>query len=163
MKSLNNFQNALPSDLELCTHKRTNILHFIFHVQSENAIARPRRLGYVYADLLLKNTRTKWDGQCLEIVKLSLLKRNTEHSWQIKQHIFRKTIEGYLDSATSLTVNTIKKLILHAFYSSSYLQSKWVTLHGLNTVHIQMVQPSILKIHTEISKWLKTIFIVCIP
>ena len=27
MKSWNNFQNALPSDFELCAHKRTGILH----------------------------------------------------------------------------------------------------------------------------------------
>ena len=40
-------------------------------------------------------------------------------------NILRKTIEGYLDSIPSLTFNTIKtKLIMHAFHSSRYLQSK---------------------------------------
>ena len=39
--------------------------------------------------------------------------------------ILRKTIEGYFDSVPSLTFNAIKtKLIMHAFYSSKYLQSK---------------------------------------
>ena len=39
--------------------------------------------------------------------------------------ILRKTIEGYLDLFPSLTFNTIKtKLIMHAFYSSRYLQPK---------------------------------------
>ena len=42
-----------------------------------------------------------------------------------KRRILRKTIEGYLDSVASLTFNTIKtKLIMHAFHSSRYLQSK---------------------------------------
>ena len=42
-------------------------------------------------------------------------------------HILRKTIEGYLESVPSLTFNTIKtKLIMHAFHSSIYLQSKWM-------------------------------------
>ena len=41
--------------------------------------------------------------------------------------ILRKTIEGYLVSVPSLTFNTIKtKLIMHAFHSSRYLQSKWM-------------------------------------
>ena len=40
-------------------------------------------------------------------------------------NIHRKTIEGYLDSVSSLTFNTIQtKLIMHAFHSSRYLQSK---------------------------------------
>ena len=42
-------------------------------------------------------------------------------------NILRKTIEGYLDSAPSLTLNTINKdykLIMHACHSSRYLQSK---------------------------------------
>ena len=40
-------------------------------------------------------------------------------------YILRKTIEGYLDSVPFLTFNTIKnKLIMHAFHSSRYLQSK---------------------------------------
>ena len=40
-------------------------------------------------------------------------------------NILRKTIEGYLDSVPALTLNTIKtKLIMHAFHSSRYLQSK---------------------------------------
>ena len=39
--------------------------------------------------------------------------------------ILRKTIEGYLDSATSLSFNTIKTLlIMYAFHSSRLLQSK---------------------------------------
>ena len=39
--------------------------------------------------------------------------------------ILRKTIEGYFDSVPSLTCNAIKtKLIMHAFHSSRYLQSK---------------------------------------
>ena len=39
--------------------------------------------------------------------------------------ILRETIEGYLDSVSSLTFNTIKtKLIMHEFHSSRYLQSK---------------------------------------
>ena len=42
-------------------------------------------------------------------------------------NILRKTIEGYLDSVPSLTFNTIKTLlIMHAFYSSRHLQSKWM-------------------------------------
>ena len=41
--------------------------------------------------------------------------------------MLRKTIEGYLGSVPSLTSNTIKtKLIMHAFHSSRYLQSKWM-------------------------------------
>ena len=40
------------------------------------------------------------------------------------QNILRKTIEGYLDSAPSLTFFSIKtKPIMHAFHSSGYLQS----------------------------------------
>ena len=40
-------------------------------------------------------------------------------------YILRKTIEGYLDSVPSLTFNTIKtKLIMHAYHTSRYLQSK---------------------------------------
>ena len=43
------------------------------------------------------------------------------------QYILRKTIEGYLDSVSSLTFNTIKTLLLmHAFHSSRHLQSKWM-------------------------------------
>ena len=39
----------------------------------------------------------------------------------------RKTIEGYLDSAPSLSFNTIKTLlIMYAFHSSRLLQSKWM-------------------------------------
>ena len=39
--------------------------------------------------------------------------------------ILRKTMEGYLDSVPYLTFNTIKTyLIMHAFHSSGYLQSK---------------------------------------
>ena len=39
--------------------------------------------------------------------------------------ILRKTIEGYLDSVPSLTLDTIKtKLIMNASHSSRYLQSK---------------------------------------
>ena len=40
-------------------------------------------------------------------------------------YILRKTNEGYLETVPSLTFNTIKtKLIMHAFHSSIYLQSK---------------------------------------
>ena len=43
------------------------------------------------------------------------------------ESILRKTIEGYLESVPSLTFKTIKtKLIIHAFHSSIYLQSKWM-------------------------------------
>ena len=46
-------------------------------------------------------------------------------SYNIFRTILRKTIEGYFDSAPSLTFNAIKtKLIMHAFHSSRYLQSK---------------------------------------
>ena len=39
----------------------------------------------------------------------------------------QKTIEDYLGSVPSLTFNTIKtKLMVHAFQSSRYLQSKWM-------------------------------------
>ena len=39
--------------------------------------------------------------------------------------ILRKTIEGYLDSVPSLKFNIIQiKLIMHAFHSARYLQSK---------------------------------------
>ena len=41
------------------------------------------------------------------------------------ENILRKTIEGYLDSATFLSFNTIKTLlIMYAFHSSRLLQSK---------------------------------------
>ena len=51
-------------------------------------------------------------------------------------NILRKTIEGYLDSVPSLTFNTIKnKIIMHAFHSSIYLQSKWM----LHFSHATMV------------------------
>ena len=44
-----------------------------------------------------------------------------------RNHILRKTIEGYLDSVPSLTFNTIKtKLSMHAFHCSRYLKSKWM-------------------------------------
>ena len=40
-------------------------------------------------------------------------------------NILRKTIEGYLDSVPSLSLNTIKTLlIMYAFHSSRLLQSK---------------------------------------
>ena len=42
-------------------------------------------------------------------------------------NILRKTIEGYLDSVSSLTFNTIKTLlVMHVFHSSRHLQSKWM-------------------------------------
>ena len=69
--------------------------------------------------------------------------------------ILRKTIEGYLDSVPSLTFNTIKtKLLMDAFHSSRYLQSKMDAsfqshFNGFSTVQIQMVQPSIPKSHTR--------------
>ena len=58
--------------------------------------------------------------------------------------ILRKKIEGYLDSISSLTFNTIKtKPIMHAFHSSTYMQSKWM----LDFSHTSMV-------HAQyISKW----------
>ena len=41
--------------------------------------------------------------------------------------ILRKTIEGYLGSVPSLTFYAIKtKIIMHAFHSVRYLQSKWM-------------------------------------
>ena len=44
-----------------------------------------------------------------------------------RAYILRKTIEGYLDSVSSLTFNTIKTLlIMHVFHSSRHLQSKWM-------------------------------------
>ena len=43
------------------------------------------------------------------------------------QNILRKTIEGYLESVSSLTFNTMKTLlIMHVFHSSRHLQSKWM-------------------------------------
>ena len=51
------------------------------------------------------------------------LSQNLAHT--VLHNILRKTIEGYFDSVPSLTFNAIKtKLIMHAFYSSRYLQSK---------------------------------------
>ena len=48
-----------------------------------------------------------------------------KHSLLTHAHTLRKTIEGNLDLFPSLTFNTIKtKLIIHAFHSSRYLQSK---------------------------------------
>ena len=42
-----------------------------------------------------------------------------------KLYILRKTVEGYLDSVPYLTFNTINSnLIMDAFHSSRYLQSK---------------------------------------
>ena len=62
--------------------------------------------------------------------------------------ILRKAIEGYLDSVPSLIFNKIKtKLIMHAFHSSRYLQSKKSRFSDLSTVNVQMMQPSILKSH----------------
>ena len=76
------------------------------------------------------------------------------HNAQASQgcyNILRRTIERYLGSAPSLTFNTIKtKIIMHAFHSSRYLQSKWM----LDFSH---VQPSILKSHKR-SKMIKNHF-----
>ena len=83
-------------------------------------------------------------------------------------NILRKTIEGYLDSVPSLTFNTIKtKLIMHAFHSSRYLQSKWMfVLSHASMINVQYMSkwcnPLYCKV-TSIQKWLKPIFIVCIP
>ena len=56
---------------------------------------------------------------------------------KVVQNILRKTIARYLGSVPSLTFNTIKtKLIMPAFYSSRYLQSKWM----LNFSHALMVE-----------------------
>ena len=50
--------------------------------------------------------------------------------------ILRKTIEGYLDSVSSLTFNTIKTLlIMHVFHSSRHLQSKRMLYFS----HVSMV------------------------
>ena len=78
------------------------------------------------------------------------------------EHILRKTIEGYLGSAPSLTFNTIKtKIIMNAFHSSRYLQSKWM----LDFSHAPIVQvqytskwcnPLYWKV-TNVQKWLKPI------
>ena len=80
-------------------------------------------------------------------------------------NILRKTIEGYLDSVPSLTLNTIKtKLIMHALYSSRYLQSKWMfDLSHASVINVQYMtkwcNPLYWKV-TSIQKWLKPIFIV---
>ena len=83
-------------------------------------------------------------------------------------YILRKTIEGYLGSAPSLTFNTIKtKIIINTFHSSRQLQSKWM----LDFSHAPIVQvpnkskwcnPLYWKV-TNVQKWLKPIVIVCIP
>ena len=71
--------------------------------------------------------------------------------------IYRNTIEGFLDSVPSLTTfNAIKtKLIMHALYSSRYLQSKWM----LNVSHASMVKvqysPNGLTFSTEKSQTFK--------
>ena len=50
---------------------------------------------------------------------------NTCNIKSMKCNILRKTIEGYLDFISSLTLNAIKtELIMHAVHSSRYLQSK---------------------------------------
>ena len=84
------------------------------------------------------------------------------------QHILRRTIEGYLGSVLSLTFNTIKtKLIMPAFYSSRYLQSKSM----LNFRHALMVEVPYTskwcnhlywKV-TNVQKWLKPISTVSTP
>ena len=66
---------------------------------------------------------------CRRKIRVSLHRKNTAwlpYLWcKIATTILRKTIEGYFDSDPSLTFNKIKsKPIMHAFYSSIYLQSK---------------------------------------
>ena len=48
------------------------------------------------------------------------------YTFLVEKYILSQTIEGYLDSVPSLTFNTIKTklIIMHAFHSSRYLQSK---------------------------------------
>ena len=66
-----------------------------------------------------------------------------------KLSILRKTIEGYLDSVPSLTFNTIKtKLIMHAFNSSKYLQSKWM----FDLSHASMIKVQYM------SKWCNPLY-----
>ena len=76
--------------------------------------------------------------------------------------LYRKTIEGYLDSVPTLTFNTIKtKLIMNAFHSSRYLQSKWMfDLCHESMIKVQYMSkwcnPLYWKV-TSIQKWLKRI------
>ena len=55
--------------------------------------------------------------------------------------MLRKTIEGYLDSVSTLTFNTIiTKPIMHAFHSSRYMQSKWMPdFSHTSMVHVQYI------------------------
>ena len=75
-------------------------------------------------------------------------------------YILRKTVEGYLDSVPSLTFNTIiTKLIMHAFHSSRYLQSKWMfDLSHASIIKVQYMSkwrnPLYWKVK-NIQKWLK--------
>ena len=90
------------------------------------------------------------------------------YTTHLTHNILRKRIEGYSRSVPSLTFNTIKtKIIMHAFHSSRYLQSKWM----LDFSHTSMVEvlyiskwcnPLYWKV-TNVQKWLKPNFIVCIP
>ena len=92
---------------------------------------------------------------------------HSKSKWVWSGNILRKTIEGYSDSFPSLTFNTIKtKLIMHAFHSSRYLQSKWMfDLSHASMIKVQYMSewsnPLYWKV-TSIQKWLKPIFIVCI-
>ena len=71
------------------------------------------------------------------IISYQLSTQQRHETASFYQSILRKTIEGYLGSVPSLTFNTIKtKLIMPAFYSSRYLQSKWM----LNFSHALMVE-----------------------
>ena len=56
---------------------------------------------------------------------LSMLNLPAVHRYKYHANILRKTIEGYSDSVSSLTFNTMETLlIIHTFHSSRYLQSK---------------------------------------
>ena len=66
--------------------------------------------------------------------------------------IFRKTIEGYLDSVPSLTFNTIKTELCTSLFQISAIKMNVLFKPRYNdpsTVHVQIVQPSILKCHIQ--------------
>ena len=68
------------------------------------------------------------------------------------QNILRKTIEGHLDSVQSLTFNTIKtELIMQAFHSSRYLQSKWM----FDLSHASMIKVKSM----YMSKWCNPLYV----
>ena len=71
-------------------------------------------------------------------------------------YILRKTIEGYLDSVPSLTLNTIKtKLIMHAFHSSRYLQSNVCLISVTLQMFKHRTNPNGATLYTEESQTLK--------